>query len=133
MSTQYPTAPKISDLNPADPMFEGLSVEDYDELFFQVQMITEFMRALNPMDTAEARIRWFLDLVEYCYTHTLCMLRLPPLRRAIQIYFETFFIELAVENPAASISLSLRDQLNRMYGRILETNLHFVKDSRYRV
>ncbi len=124
--------PKITDLNPADPMFKGLSIEDYDALHFQVQMITEYMAALNPTDTVEDRMRWFLDLVDFCYMNTLCMLRLPALRRAIQKYFESFFVELAIENPSVNIPLPLRDQLNRMYGTLLEINLRNIKDPRYR-
>jgi hypothetical protein len=118
----HPAAPKITSLNPADPMFEGLSVRDYDELYWQAQMITEYMAALNPMDTVEQRIEWFLDLCNFCYTNELCLIRMPSLRSAIMSRFQNF-LGLAASG-AVQINLDLRDQLNRMFGMMVANNTH---------
>ena len=117
-----PAAPKITSLSPADPMFEGLSVRDYDELYWQTQMVTEYMAALDPNGTLEQRVRWFLDLCEFCYTNELCLVRMPPLRNAIMKRFEDFLSQIA--SGAAQISLDIRDQLNRMFGMMVANNTH---------
>lgn len=118
----HPAVPKITSLNPADPMFEGLSVRDYDELYWQAQMITEYMAALNPKDTAEQRVHWFLDLCDFCYTNELCLIRMPSLRNAIMKSFENFLSQIA--SGAAQISPDLRDQLNRKFGMMVANNIH---------
>ena len=111
--------PSIKDLNFADPMFIGLSDTEYDELFFQIHMITEYMVALDPSHSLEQRVCWFMDMVEYCYTNTLCMLRLPSLRNAIMKRFQDYFDELA---SGKEIPLNLRDKMNRMFGMMVENN-----------
>jgi hypothetical protein len=113
----HPAAPKIKDLGFADPMFVGLSETDYNELYFQVQMITEYMAAVDPKHTFVERVEWFMDFTEYCYTHALCMQRLPGVRSAIMKRFEDLFEGIA---SGHEIPLSLRDQLNRRFGMMVE-------------
>lgn len=118
----HPAAPNMTHFRADDPMYQGLSKEEYNELNLYVESITHHMASLDPNASTKVRVEWFLDLVQICYMHQLCMLRLPDLRRAIITYFETFFVELASGNLNVQISLDLRDQLNRMYGMMLESN-----------
>jgi hypothetical protein len=124
----HPFAPKMSQIRPNDPMYKDLSKEEHDELYREVQMITQFMSSLDPKANTKERIEWFIELAEFCYMHTLCMLRLPDLRRAVMTYFEKFFDELKSGNPNAQIPLDLRDQLNRLFGMMLESKRNLEKD-----
>ena len=126
----HPAAPSIKDLNFADPMFIGLSDADYNELYFQVQMITEYMAAVNPKHTFVERIEWFMDFTEYCYTHVLCMARLPELRTAIMTRFEDLFQAIGAGHE---IPLPLRDQLNRRFGMMVEYMRSLNEHSLFRV
>jgi hypothetical protein len=124
----HPFAPKMSQISPNDPMYKDLCKGEQDELYRQVKRITEITAELDPNANTTDRINWFIELSQFCYMHTLCMLRLPDLRRAIIKYFEEFFVELASGNPNAQISLGLRDQMNRLYGMMLENKRNLEKD-----
>lgn len=126
----HPAAPSIKDLNFADPMFIGLSDADYNELYFQVHMITEYMAAVNPNHTFVERIEWFMDFTEYGYTHPLCMARLPELRTAIMTRFEDLFQAIGAGHE---IPLPLRDQLNRRFGMMVEYMRSLNEHSLFRV
>jgi hypothetical protein len=109
-------------------MYKDLSKEESDQLYDEVKTITQMMETVNPKASVLERTDWFLELANHCYIHTLCMLRLPALRRAIMTYFENFFVELA--EGKATLPLATRDQLNRMYGIMLENKRNLEKDTR---
>ena len=67
------------------------------------------------------------ELGELCYTNPDLMLRSATVRRRLFREFETFFS--ALKNGAA-IPLDLRDQVNRIYGMLLEMRRGLEKDPR---
>ncbi len=106
----------------SEAIYTNLTTDIQNELYFQLQMLHAFMAMVQYNDTTEKRTRWLLDLAEFAYQNHLCMLRMPIFRRTIITLFEDFFIKLAAGNPNAQIPLDLRDQMNRMYGIMLESN-----------
>ena len=120
--------PAIPPMDLSDPMYKDLPPIQQEELYFQLQMLHAFMAMVQYQTTTEKRARWILEFAEFCYQNHLSMLRMPRLRDAIIYRFEDFFLKLAAGNPAAAIPLDLRDQMNRMYGMLLESNRNLRKD-----
>lgn len=120
--------PDIPPMNLSEPMYANLTPELQNELYFLLQMLHAFVAMVQYNNTTEKRCRWLLELAEFVYQHQLCMLRMPSFRRAIITLFEDFFVAVAAGNPAAAIPLDLRDQMNRMYGILLESNRNLRKD-----
>jgi hypothetical protein len=68
-----------------------------------------------------------IEMGELCYTTPDLMLHYTFVRRQLFCEFESFFDLL---KGGATVPLNLRDQVNRLYGMLLETRRWLEKDPR---
>ena len=99
-------------------------VEIYSE-----EVLSEFqysIAAIKKMGDLTERAKMLHELGEICYMNVDIMLRHAFVRRDLFKEFESFFE--ALKHSGESIPLDLRDQVNRMYGMLLETRCWLEKD-----
>ena len=77
--------------------------------------------------TPDERASVLDELGELCYTNPDLMLRSATVRQRLFREFETFFSAL---KNGATVHLDLRDQVNRLYGMLLEMRRGLEKDPR---
>lgn len=99
-------------------------VEIYSE-----EVLSEFqysIAAIKNMGDLTERAKLLHELSEICYMNVDIMLRHAFVRRDLFKEFESFFE--ALKSGAEPPPLDLRDQVNRMYGMLLETRRWLEKD-----
>jgi hypothetical protein len=97
-------------------------VEIYSE-----EVLSEFqysIAAIKKMGDLTERAKMLHELSEICYMNVDIMLSHSFVRRDLFKEFESFFEAL----KGGEIPLDLRDQVNRMYGMLLETRRWLEKD-----
>lgn len=77
--------------------------------------------------TPDERASVLDELGELCYTNPDLMLRSATVRQRLFREFETFF---GLLKNGATVQLDLRDQVNRIYGILLEMRRWIEKDPR---
>jgi hypothetical protein len=99
-------------------------IEIYSE-----EVLSQFqysIAAIKKMRDLTRRAKLLQELGEICYTNIDIMLEHAFVRRDLFKEFESFFEAL----KGGEIPLDLRDQVNRMYGMLLETRRCLEKDPR---
>jgi hypothetical protein len=99
-------------------------VEIYSE-----EVLSEFQYSIALIGQARdltERAKLLQELSEICYMNVDIMLRHAFVRRDLFREFEHFFE--ALKRGGEAIPLDLRDQVNRMYGMLLETRHRLEKD-----
>jgi hypothetical protein len=99
-------------------------VEIYSE-----EVLSEFQYSITAIKNAltlTERAKMLHELGEICYMNVDIMLSHSFVRRDLFKEFESFFEALKGE----AIPLDLRDQVNRLYGMLLETRSWLEKDPR---
>ena len=90
--------------------------------------LSEFQYALAAIKKAHdlnERATQLNTLGEFCYMNVEMMLRYAFVRRDLFKEFETFF---GLLKGGATVPLDLRDQVNRLYGMLLEMRRGIEKD-----
>ena len=98
-------------------------VELYSE-----EVLSEFqysIAAIKKMRDLTERAKHLCEIGDICYINADLMLLNPFVRRDLFKEFESFFEAL---KGGGEIPLDLRDQVNRMYGMLLETRRWLEKD-----
>jgi hypothetical protein len=92
------------------------------------EVLSEFqysIAAIKKMGDLTERAKMLHELGEICYMNVDIMLSHSFVRRDLFKEFESFFEAL---KGGGEIPLDLRDQVNRMYGMLLETRRWLEKD-----
>lgn len=104
------------------------ALEDLAERMVAESQFKSYVNALGrSILTPDERASILDELGELCYTNPDLMLRSATVRQRLFREFETFF---GLLKNGATVQLDLRDQVNRIYGILLEMRRWIEKDPR---
>lgn len=114
-----------------DHMRIAAAADALEDLAERMVAETQFKSCVDTLGrsilTPDERASVLDELGELCYMNPDLMLRSATVRQRLFREFETFFSAL---KNGATVHLDLRDQVNRLYGMLLEMRRGLEKDPR---